>query len=204
MSRPFPRGGTRALVTALMLLAAFAVGFGVGRLTVQRGPGSPGGADYAGLSELGATELQWRAQHAPDPGDATSTFLPRNLDGMDRFINVSFEGGRVSGFIMSFDARMLDERAAKVIAQAELPPDAGLVFDSRMYLDATDLDEQCDLLQYQSATIGSLFAQDRAGIVSIVLWSPSQQGLLSRYDPASITSINLLATGKLGEIPVEC
>jgi len=111
-----------------MLLAAFAVGFGVGRLTVQRGPGSPGGADYAGLSELGATELQWRAQHAPDPGDATSTFLPRNLDGMDRFINVSFEGGRVSGFIMSFDARMLDERAAKVIARAELPPDAGLVF----------------------------------------------------------------------------
>jgi hypothetical protein len=168
-----------------------------------KGSGGPG-ADYLGLSELGATEAQWKARHIPDPIHAGTGFFPRNVNGLDRFINVTLEGGRVSGFIMQFDARTLHETAAKVITRQELPADANLVFDSRKYLGTTDIDEQCDLLQFQSAAIGTLFAQDRKGIVSVVVWSPTPQGLLSTYDPASITSINILATGTLGEIPVEC
>ena len=105
---------------------------------------------------------------------------------------------------MQFDAKTIDEASAKVIARDELPADASLVFESQKYVDTTDIDEQCDQLQYQSEAIGALFAQDRGGIITIVLWSPSPQGLLSKYDPAGITSINILATGTLGVIPSEC
>ena len=60
------------------------------------------------------------------------------------------------------------------------------------------------MLQFQSAAIGSLIPSDRQGIVTIVIWSPSPQGTVSKYDKASITSINILATGTLGDIPIEC
>ena len=193
-----------ALATGLVVLAALIAGAGIWRLTApQKSPGLHG-ADYSGLSELGATEVQWKAQHTADPGSAETGFLPRNLNGLDRFINVTFDHGRVSGFIMQFDAKTIDEASAKVMARDELPADASLVFESRKYVDATDIDEQCDQLQYQSEAIGTLFAQDRGGIISIVLWSPSPQGLLSKYDPAGITSINILATGTLGVVPSEC
>jgi hypothetical protein len=59
-------------------------------------------------------------------------------------------------------------------------------------------------MQFQSAAIGSLIASDRQGVVTIVIWSPSPQGQVSKYDKASITSINLIATGTLGDIPIEC
>jgi len=42
------------------------------------------------------------------------------------------------------------------------------------------------------------------GIVTIVIWSPSPQGQVSKYDRAGITSINVIATGTLGDIPIEC
>jgi hypothetical protein len=193
-----------ALVTALVVLVALIAGVGIWRLTApQKSPGL-GGADYSGLSELGATEAQWNAQHRPDPGSVNTSFLPRNLNGLDRFINVALDHGRVSGFIMQFDAKALDEASAKGVARGELPADASLVLESRKYAGTTDIDEQCDQLQYQSAAIATLFAQDRGGVISIVLWSPSPQGLLRKYDPAGITSINILATGTLGVIPTEC
>ena len=138
-----------------------------------------------------------------DPSEGSSSFLPRNLNGLDRFVNVAFEGGRVYGFIMQFDARTLDETEAKVIARGELPADANLVFESRKYLSSPDIDDQCDLLQFQSATIGSIVTSDRQGIVTIVIWSPSPQGQVSKYDKGSITSINIVATGSLGDIPTE-
>lgn len=204
---PAQNGGARsprmsALVPALIVLTALVVGWGVGRLTAPTT--RTGGAEYAGLSELGATEVQWRAQHKLDPKEGNSSFVPRNLNGHDRFINVAFAGDRVSGFIMQFDANTLDETGAKLITRAELPADASLVFDSRKYVGATDVDEQCELLQYQSAAIGTLFANNRAGVISVVIWSPGPQGQLSKYDPASITSINILAAGTLGFIPTEC
>ena len=161
-------------------------------------------AEYPGLTELGATEAQWRAQHRVDPRGGSSSFLPRNENGLDRFVNVAFEGGRVYGFIMQFDAKTLDETAAKVIALGELPADATLVFDSRKCLASSDIDDQCDLLQFQSAAIGSLIVSDRQGIVTVVIWSPGLQGQVSKYERASITSINILATGTLGDIPIEC
>jgi hypothetical protein len=183
---------------------ALIAGAGIWRLTApQKSPG-PRGPDYSGLSELGATEIQWRVQHTSDPGGTNTSFLPRNLDGRDRFVNVGFDHGRVAGLIMQFDAKTLDEASAKVIARQELPADASLVFESRRYMGTTDIDDQCDQLQYQSQAIGTLFAQDRGGIISIVLWSPSPQGVLSKYDPAGITSINILSTGTLGVIPIEC
>lgn len=192
-----------ALAAGLLVLAALIAGVGVWRLASSHE--SPGlrGADI-GLSELGATQANWNAHHTLDPGSTEPGYLPRNLNGLDRFINVTFDHGRVSGFIMQFDPKTLDEAAAKVIAREELPPDAGLVFESRKYVGATDIDEQCDQLQYESAAIGALVAQDRGGIISIVLWSPGPQGLLSKYDPAGITSINILATGALSVIPSEC
>lgn len=192
------------MVTGLVALAALFAGVGVWRLTLPQNISEPRGAHVSDFSELGASGLQWSATHTPDPGGADTNFLPRNLNGLDRFINVAFDHDRVSGFIMQFDARTLDEASAKVIARGELPADAKLVFESRRYVAATDIDEQCDQLQYQSQRIGALFAQDRAGIISIVLWSPSPQGLLSTYDPAGITSINILAAGTLGAIPNEC
>jgi hypothetical protein len=173
-------------------------------LTAPQHSAGPNGAGYGELSELGATDVNWNAHHMLDPGSAELGFLPRNLNGLDRFINVTFDHGRVSGFIMQFDPNTLDEAAAKGIARDELPADASLVFESRKYVGATDIDEQCDQLQYQSAAVGALFAQDRTGIISVVLWSPGPQGLLSKYDPAGITSINILATGTLGVIPNEC
>jgi hypothetical protein len=176
----------------------------IGRLTAAPKSSAAPTPDSTGLTELGATEAQWKAQHMPDAGFGNSSFLPRNLDGLDRFVNVTFESGRVSGFIMQFDTRKVNDVAAKVIARSELPADASLVFESRKYSGTTDIDEQCDQLQYQSATVGKLLEHDRAGIVSIVLWSPSPQGLLRPYDPAGITSINILATGTLGVIPGEC
>jgi len=139
-----------------------------------------------------------------DPSEGSSSFLPRNRNGLDRFVNVAFEGGRVYGFIMQFDAKTLDETGAKVLVRAELPPDANLVFDNPKYAGASDIDDQCDLLQFQSAAIGSLIASDRQGIVTIVIWSPSPQGQMSKYDRAGITSINFIATGTLGDIPIEC
>ena len=139
-----------------------------------------------------------------DPREGSSSFLPRNVNGLDRFVNVAFEDGRVYGFIMQFDAKTLDETAAKVIARGELPADAILVFDSRKYLASSDIDDQCDLMQFQSAAIGSLIASDRQGIVTIVIWSPSPQGQVSKYDRAGITFINFIATGTLGDIPIEC
>ena len=85
---------------------------------------------YPGLTELGATEGLWRTQHKLDPSEGSSSFLPRNRNGLDRFVNVAFDGGRVYGFIMQFDSKTLDETAAKVIVRAELPPDAKPVFES--------------------------------------------------------------------------
>ena len=105
---------------------------------------------------------------------------------------------------MQFDAKTLDETGAKVIARGELPADANLVFESRKYLSSPDIDDQCDLLQFQSATIGSIVTSDRQGIVTIVIWSPSPQGQVGKYDKGSINSINIIATGSLGDIPIEC
>ena len=195
---------TSALVITLIVLAALTVGGLVGRLTAHPLSTALPRAEYPGLSELGGTEVQWRAQHKVDPREGSSSFLPRNVNGLDRFVNVAFEDGRVYGFIMQFDAKTLDETAAKVIARGELPADAILVFDSRKYLASSDIDDQCDLLQFQSAAIGSLIASDRQGIVTIVIWSPSPQGQMSKYDRAGITSINFIATGTLGDIPIEC
>ncbi|HAM26902.1 MAG TPA: hypothetical protein DCP11_09440, partial [Microbacteriaceae bacterium] len=67
------------------------------------------------MTELGATEARWRARHKLDPSEGSSSFLPRNRNGLDRFVNVAFEGGRVYGFIMQFDAKTLDETGAKVL-----------------------------------------------------------------------------------------
>jgi hypothetical protein len=193
----------RALAASLIVVVAFAVGVSVGRLTAPRTNAAPGKASYPGLSELGATQGQWKAQHEADPRSA-SRFLPPNRDGSDRFINVTFDGGRVSGFIMRFDAETMDETAAKMVMRGELPGDANLVFDSRKYLATLDIDEQCDLLQFRSTTIETLLSHDRGGVVSVVLWSPGPLGDLRAYDPAGITSINVLAAGTLGEIPDEC
>lgn len=165
---------------------------------------STGRAEYSGLSELGATEVQWRAQHKLDTSEGSTSFLPRNLNGLDRFVNVAVEGGRVYGFIMQFDAKTLDEAGAKVIVRGEMPADAHLVSDSRKYLGSSDIDDQCDLLQFQSAAMGSLIASDRQGVVTVVIWSPGPQGQVSKYDKAGITSINVIATGTLGDIPIEC
>jgi hypothetical protein len=192
------------LATGLVVLAALIAGAGIWRLAASQESPRLSGADYSGLSELGATEIIWNAHHTLDPRSAEPGFLPRNLNGLDRFINVTLDHGRVSGFIMQFDPNTLEEASAKVIARGELPADAGLVFESRKYVGATDIDEQCDQLQFQSAAIGALLAQDRGGIISIVLWSPGPHGLLSKYDPDGITSINILATGTPGVIPNEC
>jgi len=159
---------------------------------------------YPDLTELGATEAMWRTNHKLDPAEGGSSFLPRNRSGVDRFVNVAFDGGRVYGFIMQFDAKTLDETAAKVIVRGELPPDATLVFDNKKYVGSSDIDDQCDLLQFQSKAIGSIIPSDRAGIVTVVVWSPSPNGAVSTYDKASITSINFLATGTLGDVPIEC
>ncbi|MEA2629193.1 MAG: hypothetical protein QOJ10_1653 [Chloroflexota bacterium] len=159
---------------------------------------------YPGLTELGAAEAVWRTQHKLDPAQGSSSFLPRNRNGLDRFVNVAFDGGHVYGFIMQFDAKTLDEVAAKVIVRAELPPDAKLVFDNKKYVGSSDIDDQCDLLQFQSAAIGSVIPSDRQGIVTVVIWSPGPHGEVSKYDKAGITSINLIATGTLGDIPIEC
>lgn len=193
-----------ALAGGLVVLGALIAGVGIWRLTLPQNSTEPRGADYSELSELGATKLQWNAKHTPDPGGTDTSFLPRNLNGLDRFVNVTFDHGRVSGFIMQFDEKTVDEASAKVIALEQLPPDAKLVFESRRYVGTTDVDDQCDQLQYQSTAIGTLLAQDRGGVISVVIWSPTPQGLLSNYDPAGITSINILATGTLGVIPTEC
>ena len=193
-----------ALLIALIVLAALAAGGIAGRLTAHPASKATPQAQYPGLTELGATEAQWRAQHKSDPSGGSSSFLPRNRNGLDRFVNVAFESGRAYGFIMQFDSKTLDEAGAKVLAHAELPPDANLVFDSRKYVGSSDIDDQCDLIQFQSAAIGSLIASDRQGIITIVIWSPSPQGQVSKYDQAGITSINFIATGTLGDIPIEC
>ncbi len=193
-----------ALVIALIVLAALAVGGIAARLIAHPTSTKASPAQYPGLTELGATETQWRAQHKLDPSEGSASFSPRNLNGLDRFVNVAFEGGRVYGFIMQFDAKTLDEKGAKVLVRTELPSDANLVFDNRKYVGSSDIDDQCDLLQFQSAAIGSLITSDRQGIVTVVIWSPSPQGEVSKYDGASITSINVIATGTLGDIPIEC
>ena len=193
-----------ALVVALIVLAALTIAGIAGRLSPHPASTATPRVGYTGLTELGATEAQWRAHHTLDPAEGGSSFLPRNRNGLDRFVNVAFDGGRVYGFIMQFDSKTLDETAAKVIVRAELPPDAKPVFESRKYLASPDVDDQCDVLQFQSAAIGSLIPSDRQGIVTIIIWSPSPQGTVSKYDKASITSINILATGTLGDIPIEC
>ena len=192
------------LVIALIVLAALVVGGIAARLIAHPTSTKAPPVQYPGLTELGATEARWRARHKLDPSEGSSSFLPRNRNGLDRFVNVAFEGGRVYGFIMQFDAKTLDETGAKVLVRAELPPDANLVFDNPKYAGSSDIDDQCDLLQFQSAAIGSLIASDRQGIVTIVIWSPSPQGQMSKYDRAGITSINFIATGTLGDIPIEC
>jgi hypothetical protein len=187
----------------LALIVAGVAGIAV-RLSAHPARTATPQPQYPDLTELGATESVWRTQHKLDPAEGGSSFLPRNRSGLDRFVNVAFDGGRVYGFIMQFDAKMLDETAAKVIVRAELPPDANLVFDSKKYVGSSDIDDQCDLLQFQSVAIGSIIPSDRAGIVTVVVWSPGPHGAVSTYDKGSITSINFIATGTLGDIPVEC
>jgi hypothetical protein len=188
------------VIAAAALLAAFVLGLDAGRRTA---PVTGDGSSSIALMELGATEAQWKASHLQDAHDHSS-FLPRNLDGEDRFVGVTYREGRVFGFIIRFDPGTVNEHGAKLLSRAELPVDSRLVFDEPKYVRSSSIDDQCDVLQYQSRTIGGLIKGDGQGVVTAVIWSPDRQGRLSTYEAGNITSISVTAAGTLGEVPEEC
>jgi hypothetical protein len=192
---------------AALLVVAFAAGAAFDRLSPLNGGSSaaqppPGAA----LSELGASVNEWDEHHERDVGSgARAGFLPRNADGRDRFLTAGLLHKRVSAVILQFDAHAVDEAGAKLVARAELPPDAAPVLEDRKYATSSDVDDQCYYQQYRSRTLAAVFPRDDpTGAVSVVVWSPDPQGNVQPYDARSITAINLTAGGVLGQVPEEC
>ena len=187
------------VVIAAIGVVAFAAGALVGHMSTVRS-GSAVRQQVLPLSELGAPKGYWNQVHPRNPSGADSSFLPLNTDGTSRYADVEFREGRVFSIIMRFDAGTLDQRGARQMAMAELPPDARLVFDEAKYLESDDVDDQCELLQYQSEAL-AFPRTDTAGVVSVVIWSPDPGGTVTAFQPASITAVNLAAAGSLDERP---
>ncbi len=139
-------------------------------------------------TELGADRVTWMAHHKS--GDPT-------------FRDLSFAGDRVDGFTMHLGAGGLGEDAARATAAKEIPPDARLIFESPKYFGSADVDDQCDLLQYQSAELGRVIPHDPSGVIIVQLGRLTGNGL-EAYDRNHVTTISILATGTLNYVPSEC
>jgi hypothetical protein len=116
------------VVIAAIGVVAFAAGALVGHMSTVRS-GSAVRQQVLPLSELGAPKGYWNQVHPRNPSGADSSFLPLNTDGTSRYADVEFREGRVFSIIMRFDTGNLDQSVARLIARAERPPDARLVFD---------------------------------------------------------------------------
>jgi len=123
--------------------------------------------------------------------------------GDPTFRDVSFAVDRVDGFTMQLAGVGVSESVARTEAVNEIPPDARLVFESRKYVGTTDLDDQCDLLQYQSRELGRVLPDDPTGVITIRLGRLTDSGL-EPYDPNHVTTISIVATGTLNDVPGEC
>lgn len=151
------------------------------------GPGTPAPPSTLG-TELGADRISWMSHHrSSDP----------------TFRDVAFAAGRVAGFAMHLGDGGIAESAALTVAVKEIPADARLVFDSRKYVSSTDVDDQCDLLQYQSTQLGRVLPEDPMGVIIIRLGRLTDNGF-EPYDPHHVTTISIVATGTLNDVPAEC
>jgi hypothetical protein len=172
---------TRAVLLFSLAIAASACG------TPAGGQGEPSPPAALG-TELGTDPATWTAHHRS--GDPT-------------FQDLSLAGDRVDGFTMHLGAGGLSEDAARATVVKEIPSDARLIFESPKYVGSADLDDQCDLLQYQSTELGRVIPHDPSGVIIVQLGRLTGNGL-DRYDRDHITTISILATGTLHYIPSEC
>jgi len=170
----------------------------------QPAAGTLSAADDARLVELGATLARWNKHHVPDTArDPQTNFLPRTQGGLDRFTEVAVDGGRVYAFVMHFDPGTTDEATAKQLAQQEVPPDSRLIFDEQLYKHAKDADDQCEILQFQSAILAAALPSDPTGVILVTLSDETSNGF-QPFDASSIVTINVLSGGTLGYMPGEC
>lgn len=140
------------------------------------------------LPGLGADRQSWAVHHSQPTG---------------RFSEVSYEADRVNAFVLNLGPAGVTEKAAKEALAVELPSDSRLVIESRKYLAGTDPDDQCDLIQYQSHSLGRVITDDPSGVITVRLSRLTDMGL-GPYDPQHIITVSVLATGTLNDVPLEC
>jgi hypothetical protein len=105
--------------------------------------------------------------------------------------------------VLHLDGAGLTEDAAKQAVAVELPSDSRLIIESRKYLAGPEGDDQCDLIQYQSASLGRVIPDDPSGVILVRLSRLTDAGL-GPYDPNHVITVSVQATGTLGEVPLEC
>jgi len=159
-------------------------------------------AAACGSPANGSSNQSREAELGTGLGADRSTWTRHHGVGDPILTGVSFAGDRVDGFTMHLGGG-LTEAAARTAAVKAIPTDARLVFERRKYVGTTDSDDQCDLLQYQSAELGRVIPNDPAGVIIIQLGRLTDNGL-EAYDPDHVTTISILATGTLNDVPAEC
>lgn len=187
-------------------LARWAATYALASLTALAGCGSSEpavGSPTATASDFGTTAAAWDANH---PADASHPdgYLPRLADGSDSYTNRHVSNGRIDGFVLhAMDHTVTETSAARLIA-AEIPADAHQVFEKRHYMESSAADDQCDVIQFQSATVAStLSSADRDGVIMVELSRSNDSGF-PLYDPRNITTLSFSASGVLGFQGTEC
>lgn len=107
----------------------------------------------SGLTGFYATRAAFAARHGPPLGDPPgAAYGPRLPHGGTHIAQVSYSGGRVTGFTLQYDPSVPFEQAHREVLSA-LPDDARLVFDTRK--------NACEMVEYDSAQIAKLIGPVR-------------------------------------------
>jgi hypothetical protein len=127
------------------------------------------------LPGIGALVTDWDNTHQVDPAVSDgSAYLPKVSQGGDTWYGVQKNQGRVIGFTFNLDDPGEPAAAAELYASEWiLPGDAHQVYS--ITLDATNGLSGCRFEQFQSPTLGSLFADpqigDAQGLVDLELFN---------------------------------
>lgn len=152
------------------------------------------------LTGYGALKADWDAHHQVDPASSDgSAFLPRNSDGSDRYVGVSYDTyGRVSMYQMYWDEPGISMGAARTLLLADLPRDAHVSFDL--------VKDTCEQIEYLSTTLGSIEAKHANGGIAggvMVEFSSMINYSYNTFDKNQVTNV-IVEAAQPGDQSLDC
>lgn len=152
---------------------------------------SPTSVAFAGYGTLDA---EWSTRHKADASKNAGTAYDRQASGTDRFALVQHSSsGRIIGFTMQYDDGGIAIGTAQEVAREQLPSDATVLLD-RVAAGAL-ADPQCQMLEYQSASLAAFFADpkigDPQGYVDVIFSTSNRPSGDATYDPNHVDTISI-------------